>query len=95
MHVKCMIANTPRYHTFLSLGRILVCLALNAIVHDMGTANCAVINLNIPRPESYGIPLSYFELFFFFHFVECYLFYDLIISEFKFQLYIICLISVS
>lgn len=52
-----MIANSPSDSTFLSSGGALVCLTFNTEVHDVVSANGAVIDNNVPSPESDGVPL--------------------------------------
>jgi hypothetical protein len=52
------IADTPGDGAFFARGRRLVGLALNAQVHDVITADGAVVDDNVPGPESYGVPLS-------------------------------------
>jgi hypothetical protein len=52
------IADTPGDGALFARGRRLVGLALNAQVHDVVTADGAVVDDNVPGPESYGVPLS-------------------------------------
>lgn len=60
--VKCYkrayVADTPGDCAFLAGGGGLVGLAFDAEVHDVVTANGAVVDDDIPRPESDRIPLS-------------------------------------
>jgi hypothetical protein len=51
------VADTPGDCAFLAGGGGLVCLALYAEIHDVVTANGAVVDNDIPSPESDGIPL--------------------------------------
>jgi hypothetical protein len=51
------VADTPGDGALLARGRRLVRLALDAEVHDVVTANGAVVDDNVPRPESYRVPL--------------------------------------
>ncbi len=52
------IAYPPSYRALLARSRCLIRLALDAQVHDVVTANGAVVDDNIPGPESYGVPLE-------------------------------------
>jgi hypothetical protein len=60
--VKCCqgtyVADTPGDCAFLARGGGLVGLAFNAKVHDVVAANGAVVDDDIPCPESDRIPLS-------------------------------------
>jgi len=47
MKMKGMIANTPCNGTFFTGSACLICLALNAKVHYVVSANCTIINHNI------------------------------------------------
>ena len=51
------VAYAPGNGALLARGRRLVCLALDAEIHDVVAANGAVVDYNVPRPESYRIPL--------------------------------------
>jgi hypothetical protein len=51
------VADAPGDGALLARGRRLVRLALDAEVHDVVTANGAVVDNNVPRPESYRVPL--------------------------------------
>ena len=51
------IADAPGDSALLAGGRRLVGLALDAQIHDVVTADGAVVNDNVPSPESYGVPL--------------------------------------
>lgn len=51
------IADAPGDSALLTRGRRLVGLALDAEIHDVVTANSAVVDNDIPRPESDSIPL--------------------------------------
>lgn len=57
-----MVANTPCHSTLLAGGRSLVGLAFDAKIHDVVSANGAVIHDNVPSPKSNGIPLLHLEL---------------------------------
>ena len=59
--MKCMITHSPGYSAFLGGSRGLIGLAFNAQIHDMVSANGAIINDNVPSPQSDGIPLFYLE----------------------------------
>jgi hypothetical protein len=54
---RTYVADAPRDSAFLARGRSLVCLALDAEVHNVVAANGAVVDDNVPRPESYRVPL--------------------------------------
>jgi hypothetical protein len=51
------VADTPGDGAFLARSRSLVGLALDAEVHDVVTADGAVVDDNVPSPESYSVPL--------------------------------------
>lgn len=53
------IANAPRDSTFFARGGGLVSLALDTEVHDVVTADSAVVNNYVPGPESYSVPLCH------------------------------------
>ena len=52
------IADTPGDCAFLRSGRCLVGLAVDAKIHDMVTANGAVVDDDVPCPEGNRIPLE-------------------------------------
>jgi hypothetical protein len=54
---QAYIADAPGNGALLACGRCLVGLALNAQVHDVVSADGAVVDDNVPRPQRYGIPL--------------------------------------
>jgi hypothetical protein len=56
------VADAPCDGTLLARSRGLVGLALDAEVHDVVTANGAVVDDNVPRPESYGVPLRHVSI---------------------------------
>ena len=55
--VTC-IADTPGDSALLARGTGLVGLTVNAQVHDVVAADGAVVDHDVPRPESDGVPLS-------------------------------------
>ena len=57
VEMEGMIADPPSDGALLIYIRYLVCLTLDARVHDVVTANGAVIDVDIPSPEGDGIPL--------------------------------------
>ena len=61
MKVKSVIADTPSLSTLLGGICDLTGLTLDARVHDMVTANGTVINMDVPTPKGYGIPLFDFK----------------------------------
>lgn len=62
MEMESMVANTPCHSALLTSGRRLVGLAFNAKVHDVVSANGAVVDDNVPSPKSNGIPLLHLKL---------------------------------
>lgn len=61
MEVERVIADTPCSRAFVTGRRDLVSLAINAKIHDMISANGAVVHDDVPCPKSYSIPLFDFE----------------------------------
>ena len=53
------IANAPGDCAFFRGGRSLVGLAVDAKIHDVVTANGAVVDNDVPRPEGDRIPLEF------------------------------------
>merc|ERR1719326_533350 len=51
-----MVADTPRHRAILGAVRPLICLALNAQVHDVVTADRAVIHDDVPSPQCDSVP---------------------------------------
>ena len=51
------VADAPGDGALFARGRSLVGLALDAEVHDVITADGAVVDDNVPSPESYSVPL--------------------------------------
>lgn len=51
------VADAPGDGALFARGRCLVGLALDAEVHDVVAANSAVVDNNVPGPESDGVPL--------------------------------------
>lgn len=58
MEVEGVVADAPRDSAFFGGGGRLVGLALNAQVHDVVTADGAVVDDDVPGPECNGVPLS-------------------------------------
>jgi hypothetical protein len=56
--MESMIANAPGDCAFLARGRRLIGLALDTEIHDVVSADGAVVYNNVPGPESNGIPLQ-------------------------------------
>lgn len=52
------IANTPSDGALLTSGRGLVCLALDAEIHDVVSADSAVVDYDIPSPQGDRVPLG-------------------------------------
>jgi len=61
VEVEGMVTDAPCHCTFFTCSRRLVCLTLDAEIHDMISADSTVIHDDIPSPESYGVPLLDFE----------------------------------
>jgi len=59
--VKGMITDTPSNSAFLTGCRCLVGLTLNAVIHNVISADSTVVNNYIPCPQGDSIPLFYFE----------------------------------
>lgn len=57
MEMEGVVANAPSYGALLARGRGLVRLTLNAEVHDVVSADGAVVDDNVPCPECDGVPL--------------------------------------
>jgi len=61
MEMERMVANTPGDRALFRRRRCLVSLAFYAKVHNVVAADGAVIDNNIPSPQSHGIPLLDFK----------------------------------
>lgn len=57
VEMESVIANTPSNGALLAGGGCLVCLALDTEIHDVVSANGAVVDDNVPGPERNGVPL--------------------------------------
>jgi len=57
MEVEGVVANTPSHCALLARCGCLVCLTLDAKVHDVISADSAIVHDDVPRPESNGVPL--------------------------------------
>lgn len=55
--VEGVIADSPGDRAFFARSGSLICLALDAEVHDVISADGAVVDDNVPGPKSYGVPL--------------------------------------
>jgi hypothetical protein len=53
------VADAPGDGALFARGRSLVRLALDTEVHDVVSADGAVVDDNVPGPESYGVPLRH------------------------------------
>jgi len=62
VEVESVIADSPGHGALLIRSRSLVGLTFNTVVHDMISANGAVVDDDIPGPESHSVPLLNFEL---------------------------------
>lgn len=61
VEVECVIADAPCDGALLARGRSLICLTLDAEIHDVIAADGAVVDDNVPRPEGHGVPLLNLE----------------------------------
>lgn len=52
-----MVTDAPSYSALLTGGGCLVCLTFDTQIHDVISADSAVVDDDIPGPESHGIPL--------------------------------------
>lgn len=52
------VADSPRNGTLFTCGGRLVGLALDTEVHDVVTANGAVVDDDVPAPKGYRVPLQ-------------------------------------
>ena len=59
-----MVADAPSLITLLLRIGDLVCLAVNAGLHNMVSADSTVVDMNVPGPEGDGRPFFHFESFF-------------------------------
>jgi len=57
MEMECVVTDAPSDCTLFTGGGGLVCLALDAEIHDMISADSAVVNNDIPRPKGNCVPL--------------------------------------
>jgi len=57
MEVECVVADTPSHSTLLASCRCLICLTFDAEIHDVISADCTIVDNNIPSPESHSRPL--------------------------------------
>jgi len=61
VEMESVIADSPSHCAFFAGGRGLVRLALDAEVHDMVSANGAVVDNNVPCPQGDGVPFLHLE----------------------------------
>ena len=61
MEVEGVVADAPRLIALLLTVRHLVGLAVDAWLHDMVTADGAVVDVDVPGPERYRVPLPHLE----------------------------------
>lgn len=52
------VTDAPSYSALLTGGGCLVCLTFDTQIHDVISADSAVVDDDIPGPESHGIPLG-------------------------------------
>lgn len=58
MEVEGVIADPPCYGALLGGRGSLIRLTLDAQIHDVITADGAVVDDNVPRPQGHSIPLG-------------------------------------
>jgi hypothetical protein len=56
-----VVADSPGYSALFGRGGCLVGLTFDAEIHDMVTADSAVVDDNVPGPEGNSVPLLDFE----------------------------------
>jgi len=61
VEVKGVIADSPCHSALFVCSSALIRLTFDTKIHDVVSADGAVINDNIPSPESNGVPLLDFE----------------------------------
>lgn len=76
VEVECVIAAPPRHSALLLEPRRLVGLAFDAHVHDMITADCTVVHLNVPSPHCHHRPFFDLE-------IDFEIFFSFTVSDFQ------------
>jgi len=61
VEVEGVVADSPSDGTFLCGSSTLICLTFDAEIHDVIPTNGAVVNNDIPSPQSDGVPLLDFK----------------------------------
>ena len=61
VEVEGVVAHAPRDRALLRRGRCLVCLALDAEIHDVVAADGAVVHHDVPRPKRHRVPFLNLE----------------------------------
>ena len=61
MKVESMIAHAPSHGTFFRSHGSLIRLAFDAKIHDVVSANGAIVNDDVPSPQSHGVPFFDFK----------------------------------
>ena len=61
VEVEGMVAGAPCLGALFGSVRYLLSLAFHAGLHDVVSADGAVVNVDVPCPECYSIPLFHFE----------------------------------
>jgi len=61
VEVKGVVTDAPGYRALLTRSGCLICLALDAEIHDVVAADGAVVDDDVPGPESDGVPFLHFE----------------------------------
>ena len=63
MEMEGMIAHAPSHGTFFRSHGSLISLAFDAQIHNVVSANGAVVNDNVPSPQCDGVPFLDFKPF--------------------------------
>jgi len=61
VEMEGVIANPPSDGTLFIGGSALICLTFNAEVHDVISADSAIVNDDVPRPKSNSVPLLHLK----------------------------------
>ena len=58
-----VIAHSPSHGAFFRRGSGLIRLTFDAEIHDVISANGAIIHDDVPRPQCHGVPFFHFKAF--------------------------------
>jgi len=61
VEVEGVVANSPGNRALLTCRGCLIGLAFDAEIHDVVSANGAVVDDDVPGPQSHGVPLLHLE----------------------------------